>query len=264
MNEELKLDLRMIEANLAAQVADAIEASDFEAAASLRLIHEGQFRVMKSLGVSPWRDEERRLRLVPAASASTGCEYEIGGNKISESGLMRGALLRSAEVVNPIGDKTEREEVRARQAAAVMPLIGPLLDEWEAIPNDERDGEWEGVGRKLGAIAHLMENPPEVNRLYPQPPEEVQTALRRLKTSHARVWMRAEYGQSFVGGDVNTQHLGTVLRYVDSLCAHHADEEPWGGFCHRSTCHRVTKRSECPGDLKVCEGHQTNSGTEKR
>jgi rubrerythrin len=78
MNEELKLDLRMIEANLAAQVADAIEASDFEAAASLRLIHEGQFRVMKSLGVSPWRDEERRLRLVPAASASTGCEYEIG------------------------------------------------------------------------------------------------------------------------------------------------------------------------------------------
>jgi hypothetical protein len=28
----------------------------------------------------------------------------------------------------------------------------------------------------------------------------------------------------------------------------------WGGFCHRSTCHAVTKRGECPGDLKVCEG----------
>lgn len=30
---------------------------------------------------------------------------------------------------------------------------------------------------------------------------------------------------------------------------------PWGGFCHRDTCHSVTKREECPGDLATCEGH---------
>jgi hypothetical protein len=34
----------------------------------------------------------------------------------------------------------------------------------------------------------------------------------------------------------------------------------WGGFCHRSTCHAVTKRGECPGDLKVCEGQSGGSG----
>lgn len=36
---------------------------------------------------------------------------------------------------------------------------------------------------------------------------------------------------------------------------------PWGGFCHRETCRRVTKASECPGDLRVCEGHPKGKET---
>ena len=30
----------------------------------------------------------------------------------------------------------EQKRLRAAQARAVMPLIGPLLDAWEAVPND--------------------------------------------------------------------------------------------------------------------------------
>lgn len=39
------------------------------------------------------------------------------------------------------GDYHRREvaRLRAEQAAAVMPLIGPLLDAWEQVPTDLRD-----------------------------------------------------------------------------------------------------------------------------
>lgn len=33
---------------------------------------------------------------------------------------------------------TEIQRLRKEQAKAVMPLIGPLLDEWEGLPNDIR------------------------------------------------------------------------------------------------------------------------------
>jgi hypothetical protein len=48
-----------------------------------------------------------------------------------------------------------------------------------------------------------------------------------------------------------------VAAYVEALKPLPAR---WGGFCHRSTCHAVTKRGECPGDLKVCEGQSGGSG----
>lgn len=37
-----------------------------------------------------------------------------------------------------IGDVVDREleSLRQEQAKAVMPLIGPMLDAWEALPND--------------------------------------------------------------------------------------------------------------------------------
>lgn len=38
-------------------------------------------------------------------------------------------------VANPTA---ELNELRRKQREAVMPLIGPLLDAWEAVPNDFR------------------------------------------------------------------------------------------------------------------------------
>lgn len=35
----------------------------------------------------------------------------------------------------------ERERERRRQNKAVMPLIGPLLDAWDDLPNDVKDDE---------------------------------------------------------------------------------------------------------------------------
>lgn len=37
-----------------------------------------------------------------------------------------------------MGDR-ERERLRREQAERVMPLIGPLLDAWDGMPNDEKD-----------------------------------------------------------------------------------------------------------------------------
>ena len=33
----------------------------------------------------------------------------------------------------------EIDALRRKQAEAVMPLIGPLLDAWDGVPNDEKD-----------------------------------------------------------------------------------------------------------------------------
>ncbi len=46
--------------------------------------------------------------------------------------------------------KSEHRGLQIAQAKSVMPMIGPLLDAWEALPNDE--------------LAHLREIAPELCR----------------------------------------------------------------------------------------------------
>ena len=56
-------------------------------------------------------------------------------------------------------DPPAREEAngRRRQARKVMPLIGALLDSWEALPNDVRsDPELKGLMRHLSRINDAM------------------------------------------------------------------------------------------------------------
>ena len=53
----------------------------------------------------------------------------------------------------------EIERLRKAQARAVMPLIGPLLDAWEGLPNDFKGSEeLEELNNHLGAIATAMED----------------------------------------------------------------------------------------------------------
>lgn len=53
----------------------------------------------------------------------------------------------------------EIERLRAAQAKAVIPLIGPLLDAFDAIPNDVLGmDELEGLCAAIEAINHAMEN----------------------------------------------------------------------------------------------------------
>jgi hypothetical protein len=40
--------------------------------------------------------------------------------------------------------KRDRQALRVVQTKKVMPLIGPLLDAWEAVPNDSKDAMREG------------------------------------------------------------------------------------------------------------------------
>ncbi len=53
--------------------------------------------------------------------------------------------------------EAEREEICRQQADKTMPLIGPLLDAWDGIPNDVRyDEELAQVARILAAIESAM------------------------------------------------------------------------------------------------------------
>lgn len=53
----------------------------------------------------------------------------------------------------------ERKRLRKAQAALVMPLIGPLLDAWESLPNDVACmDELEELGTHMQAIEEAMEN----------------------------------------------------------------------------------------------------------
>jgi hypothetical protein len=52
----------------------------------------------------------------------------------------------------------ERDEGRKRQARKVMPLIGPLLDEWDGLPNDvSGNPELKGVRGIIRRIERAME-----------------------------------------------------------------------------------------------------------
>lgn len=52
----------------------------------------------------------------------------------------------------------EREKIRQEQVRLVMPLIGPLLDAWDEIPNDARnDPELMKLATKIKSIDDAME-----------------------------------------------------------------------------------------------------------
>ena len=52
----------------------------------------------------------------------------------------------------------ERTRLRRLQAIAVMPLIGPMLDEWEGLPNDVRsDPELSRLALHINHINDAME-----------------------------------------------------------------------------------------------------------
>jgi hypothetical protein len=52
----------------------------------------------------------------------------------------------------------ERKELRRQQSKSVMPLIGPLLDAWDALPNDIRgDEELANVEELISQINDAME-----------------------------------------------------------------------------------------------------------
>jgi len=54
---------------------------------------------------------------------------------------------------------SEIERLRKAQAKAVMPLIGPLLDAWEGLPNDFKGAEeFEELNEQLEAINAAMED----------------------------------------------------------------------------------------------------------
>jgi len=51
----------------------------------------------------------------------------------------------------------ERERERRRQNKAVMPLIGPLLDAWDDLPNDVKgDEELKRLSEVIDKISYGM------------------------------------------------------------------------------------------------------------
>lgn len=59
--------------------------------------------------------------------------------------------------------RRERKGLRVVQSKAVMPLIGPLLDAWESVPNDSKGAMREGepvLCEYLDRINAAMEGAP--------------------------------------------------------------------------------------------------------
>lgn len=60
-----------------------------------------------------------------------------------------------------MSSETELKRLRKAQAREVMPVIGPLLDAWEAVPNDfrfEMESQASELVGYLEAISDAMEN----------------------------------------------------------------------------------------------------------
>lgn len=68
----------------------------------------------------------------------------------------------------PQADGTERETLRAQQANAVMPLIGPLLDAWERSFQDVRS-EHPELDKQIRRINRAMEDAHPAPQAKPQP-----------------------------------------------------------------------------------------------
>jgi len=52
----------------------------------------------------------------------------------------------------------ERARLRKKQAEAVIPMIGPLLEAWDALPNDVKsDPELERLSRHIEKVDSTME-----------------------------------------------------------------------------------------------------------
>ncbi len=57
--------------------------------------------------------------------------------------------------------EADRQSLRKQQARAVMPLIGPLIDEWDGLPNDVTSlPELKGLRRHMGKLHRAIEDSP--------------------------------------------------------------------------------------------------------
>lgn len=66
-------------------------------------------------------------------------------------------ITKSEALAAPGVPESEREQLRRAQSEAVMPLIGPLLDAWEGLPNDVAcDEELGAVRLRIKDISRAM------------------------------------------------------------------------------------------------------------
>lgn len=107
--------------------------------------------------------------------------------------IANGALTRSAPSENTIlaqqpaapGGPVGVDGLRATQAAAVMPLIGPLLDAWIRIHPD--DTVWEsGIGRYIQPINEAMLDAPECDQQPAPPSGEVVASDPAYRSGYAQ------------------------------------------------------------------------------
>ncbi|ANN66438.1 hypothetical protein [Bordetella bronchialis] len=94
----------------------------------------------------------RAAMLAPAPAAQP--EKQHVPDMLAELGLNQ-----HAQPENQAAQTSEVDALRAAQADAVMPLIGPLLDAWEGLPNDlAGEDDLSELKRHVAAINHAMLN----------------------------------------------------------------------------------------------------------
>jgi len=104
----------------------------------------------------------------------------------------------------PAADITpEIEQLRAEQAASVMPLIGPLLDAWEGLDNDTKAilrEEANGIHKYIGAICHAMLDAPHGAQATSGEIAEVAVCCGRRECG-------GECGNTWEGTQASPKHL---------------------------------------------------------
>lgn len=137
--------------------------------------------------------------------------YDSSGEGAQASAHVLNKMLAPSQPVRPVAPAkgSEVETLRAAQAEAVMPMIGPLLDAWDGVPNDMKT-ELPELRRWTLRIGAAMENaePPE-QQAEPAPEinladlaaavNELDTCAARGMAANAAMWKLAAAARSLVG-----------------------------------------------------------------
>lgn len=146
-------------------------------------------------------------RLLPGATSADQGQWET----LTDPQFTCPAHLYRVHQARPDGGEARLTALRAAQAEAVMPLIGPLLDAWEGACNDDKEVMREaGVAERIEAINEMMENHPDP---VPTPAPDAADAAWRKWASNLRAAIGNQTEVLRLSADVQADAAG--VRFGD-------------------------------------------------
>lgn len=106
-----------------------------------------------------------------------------------------------------------REQLRAAQVAATMPLIGPLLDAWDGLPNDLKCAEeLSNLRKQIGEINMAMEG------VQPQQAEAVPSDV--VRDAERYRWLRDQTTDDGIAIVMKNKCINDSISYAENINKH--------------------------------------------